>query len=198
MKNFYAEFMGKVPRKIEYFSVMDLEQQKYPIGKLNVPETITEAVISEALTVLQLFPEQLKLTTYSLKDAQLDLPYRDGEGVWTIRQLIHHIADSHHHAYNRIRWTLSEENPTAKVYDQDAFAKSYDYKHAPIAWSVSHIEVLHQKMVYILSNLSEAQWERTYVHPADDKVWTLKEVALQYAWHSMHHFAHIKNGVARG
>lgn len=176
---------------------MDLAQQKYPIGKLQLPEKVSEAQLQEALQTLETFPKQLRELTHQLTEAQLQKPYRDGEGVWTLRQLIHHVSDSHHHAYNRIRWTLSEEQPTAKVYDQDAFAKAYDYSHAPIEWSLRHIEVLHQKMVYIFRNLSEAQWQRTYIHPENNKIWTLEEVALQYAWHSKHHFAHLQNGIAR-
>ena len=178
---------------IFYFHAMELEQLKYPIGKFKKPETITQEQLEEAIKILQIFPEQLKHLTYSLKEEILDSPYRP-EG-WTIRQLIHHIADSHHHCYNRIRWTLSEDKPTIKAYDQDGVAKMYDYTYAPIAFSLSHIEALHQKIVYILSHLKDAEWSRSFNHPEWEGETDLKSLAMLYAWHSMHHFAHIKNAV---
>ena len=180
---------------IFYFSSMDIEQLKYPIGKFKKPENITNEDLIEALKVLQIFPEQLKLITLNLKEEVLDSPYRP-EG-WTIRQLIHHISDSHHHFYNRIRWTLTENNPLIKAYDQDAFAQLADYKKAPIAWSLAHIEVLHQKIVYVLQGLSEEQWIRTFIHPETKDEIGLKHLAMLYSWHSMHHFTHIKNALLR-
>jgi len=172
---------------------MNLEALKYPIGPLRIPEEISDAHIDEAITVLKLFPEQLKLLTFHLNDEVLDTPYRpDG---WSIRQLIHHISDSHHHSYNRFRWALTEDNPKIKAYHQDAFAAMDDYKSAPIAWSLTHIEAVHHKLVIILQGLSEEQWGRTFIHPEGDKQIDLKQLALTYSWHSMHHFAHIKNAL---
>ncbi|NND64006.1 MAG: putative metal-dependent hydrolase [Flavobacteriaceae bacterium] len=173
---------------------MNLEALKYPIGKFRIPSTITEDHIAEAIKVLQLFPEQIKLLTYNLKDEVLDKPYR--EGGWTVRQLIHHISDSHHHSYNRFRWALTEDNPTIKAYNQDDFAKMKDYSSAPIAWSIAHMEAVHQKLVYILDSLSEDEWNRTFIHPETDAQMNLKELALMYSWHSMHHFAHLKNALS--
>ena len=172
---------------------MDITALQYPIGKFQEPETISNEALEEAIKVLALFPEQLKLITYQLTDTTLNTPYRpDG---WTIRQLVHHIADSHHHCYNRIRWTLTEDTPTIKAYDQDAHGKMKDYVEAPIVWSLSHIEALHQKIVYLFNHLSEAEWERSFIHPETNEEVTLKTMALMYAWHSMHHFAHIKNAL---
>jgi len=180
---------------IFYFQPMDLEQLKYPIGKFKKPETITQDNLEEAIKILQFFPEQLKQLTYSLKDDILNKPYRPGG--WTIRQLIHHIADSHHHSYNRIRWTLTEDCPKIKAYDQDATAELYDYKHAPVAFSIAHIEVIHQKMVYILQHLKETDWDRTFKHPEWEGETDLKSLVMLYAWHSMHHFAHIRNALGK-
>ncbi len=185
--------MPSLPEGMSYYSDMELEQLKYPIGKFKKPETITAEMLKEAIKILEFFPEQLKLMTYNLKDVQLDQPYR--EGGWTIRQLIHHIADSHSHAYIRVRWTLTEDNPMIKAYDQDAFAKLFDYAKAPIAWSLSHIEAVHQKLVYILKNLEESQWERTFQHPETGDEISLKAITMLYSWHSMHHFSHIKNAL---
>jgi DinB superfamily len=172
---------------------MELEQRKYPIGKFKKPDTITAEMLQEAIKILEFFPEQLKMLAYTLNETRLDQPYR--EGGWTIRQLIHHIADSHHHAYNRVRWTLTENNPMIKAYDQDAFANMFDYSKAPIAWSLSHIEAIHQKLVYILRNLEDSMWDRTFQHPETGDEISLRTMTMLYAWHSMHHFSHIKNAL---
>lgn len=174
---------------------MDLEQLKYPIGTLKFPKEFKRGHLDQAIKVLQLFPEQLKLLTYNLKDEVLDQPYRPGG--WTVRQLIHHISDSHHHSYNRLRWALTENNPTIKAYNQDSFASLEDYASAPISWSVAHIEAVHQKLVYILEHLSDEQWERSFVHPETEATLTLKELAWMYSWHSMHHFMQLKNALEK-
>lgn len=168
---------------------------KYPVGTFEAPENVTDKMLEEAMTILQIFPEKIKMLTYTLDEETLEVPYR--EGSWTIRQLIHHISDSHHHSYNRFRWALSEDNPLIKAYDQDAFAEMHDYKTAPIAWSITHIEVVHQKLVYLLKGLSEEQWNRTFRHPEMENEMNLKQLALMYSWHSMHHFAQIKNALDR-
>jgi hypothetical protein len=170
---------------------MNLEAQKYPIGRLTIPKKISTKDLDEAKAILQTFPEKLKLLTHTLNDAQLDTPYR--EGGWSVRQVVHHIADSHNHAYNRFRWTLTEDKPTIKAYDQDSYAKSSDYITQPIAWSIEHIEVLHKKLVYIIESLTDEQWERSFIHPETGDEVNLKEMAMTYSWHSMHHYAHINN-----
>ncbi len=172
---------------------MDLEKLKYPIGKFNPPSDISEKDVNVAIQILQLFPEQLRLLVHSFNDEALNRTYR--EGGWTIRQLVHHIADSHNHAYIRFRWALTEDNPTIKAYDEKAWADMYDYKNAPIAWSISHIEVIHHKLVTIMKSLSNEDWERTYIHNITKEKKPLKTIALMYAWHSMHHFSHIKNAL---
>jgi len=172
---------------------MSQDISKFPIGKFDPPATISEEDLNEAITILEVFPEKLKMLTYNLTDEQLDRPYR--EGSWTIRQLVHHISDSHHHSYNRFRWALTEDNPLIKVYDQDAFAEMDDYKTWPIAWSFSHIEAVHHKLVNLLRMLSEEQWNRTLQHPEMEIEMNLKQLALMYAWHSMHHYSHIKNSL---
>jgi hypothetical protein len=176
-----------------YTISMSLEKVKYPIGTFQAPASISRAAVNEAIAILKVFPEQIKLLTYSLTNEQLAQPYR--EGGWTIQQLIHHISDSHNHAYNRFRWTLSEDTPTIKAYDQDAYAAMSDYSTAPIAWSIAHIEVIHQKLTYIMDHMSSEDWKRTFIHPQTGEETSLGQMALQYAWHSMHHFAHIKNAL---
>lgn len=166
---------------------------QFPIGKLSIPQPIKPDHITEAIEVLRLFPERLSLLAGNFTENQLNTPYR--EGSWTIRQLIHHIADSHNHCYNRIRWTLTEDSPVIKAYHQDGYAAMDDYKKAPIDWSLSHIEILHHKIVYIFSSVKEKEWDNYFIHPETNAKVTVKEMVLTYAWHSNHHFAHIENAL---
>lgn len=185
-----------MPSAIEgifYFYSMETTSEKYPIGPFEKPATITEAHKKEAIQVLASFPQELKSLTHLLQDEVLDSPYR--KGSWTIRQLIHHISDSHTHSYNRVRWTLSEEKPVIKAYDQEAYAKAKDYTVLPISWSIKHLEVIHQKLVFIYENLTDEQWKRSFIHPETHEEINLEALVLLYAWHSKHHFAHIKNAL---
>jgi hypothetical protein len=174
---------------------MNIAQLQYPIGPFEVPSEISEEKILEAITILEVFPLQLRELTTTLTDAVLDTPYRpDG---WTIRQVVHHISDSHHHSYSRFKWALTEDNPLIKVYDEKAWAALIDSKTAPVAWSLTHIEVVHQKLVHLLRLLTEEQWDKTFRHPVSGEQTSMKLNTLRYAWHSMHHFMHIKNALDR-
>lgn len=174
---------------------MNIETLKYPIGKFKLPKIISEKDLQEAITILELFPEQLRLLTAHLPKQTLQQPYRP-EG-WTIKQLVHHIADSHTHSYIRFKWALTEENPIIKAYNEKTWGALGDNHTMLINWSLTHIEAIHYKMTYLLKSLTKEQWERTFQHPDKDKPTCLKENALIYAWHSMHHFAHLKNALDR-
>jgi len=173
---------------------MEAHRPQFPIGIFKKPEIITKSDKDKAIEVLANFPKQIATLTATLDNATLDKPYR--EGSWSIRQLIHHVSDSHTHAYNRLRWTLSENTPTIKAYDQDAYAKAKDYRLAPISWSIDHLRVIHQKLVYIFQNLTETEWKRSFIHPETNAEIDLEELVLTYAWHSAHHYAHIENALA--
>jgi len=173
----------------------DIEQLQYPIGKVKTPEVITDEKLQEYITILELLPERLEELTRNLNNAQLDTAYR--EGGWTVRQVIHHMADSHHHSYIRFKWALTEDNPTIKPYLQGKWAELKHLEGAPIAWSLDHLKIIHYKLVSLLRSLTPEQWERTFVHPEGDVVVTLRKNAGIYAWHSMHHFMHIKNLMTR-
>jgi hypothetical protein len=170
---------------------MNLEQLRYPIGRFQLPETITDKILQEAITILEIFPEHFRNTVHVLDENTLNTPYRE-EG-WTVRQVIHHVADSHHNSYTRFKWALTEDNPVIKAYDEKAWANLNDYTSSPIAWSLDHLEAVHHRLVYLLKTFTEAQWNRTLRHPDTGAEMNLKELALMYSWHSMHHFAHIKN-----
>ncbi|HMF53701.1 MAG TPA: putative metal-dependent hydrolase [Edaphobacter sp.] len=164
-----------------------LADPRYPIGKFERPETITPEDRMNAIATLAELPEQLRNAVEGLGSGQLNTPYR--EGGWTLRQLVHHIADSHMNAFVRIRLALTEDWPIIKPYDEKAWATLHD-SAAPVEWSLELVESLHARWVMLLQSLSDEQWKRGYRHPESGP--TSVEIAtLTYAWHSRHHIAHI-------
>ena len=135
----------------------------YPIGKLHLPKTITEEQKQEWISVLENFPNRLENLVHNLTNKQLDTPYRD-EG-WTIRQVVHHCADSHHHSYIRFKWAMTENNPTIKAYNEADWAELFDTKTSPIEISILHLKAVHAKLVNLLRGLSDDDLERTFYHP---------------------------------
>ncbi|MCL7763083.1 putative metal-dependent hydrolase [Polaribacter sp. Z014] len=174
---------------------MTLEELKYPIGRTNIPENITKKNIEDWISILERFPQELEYLTKNLSDNQLDTPYR--EGGWTIRQVVHHCYDSHHNSYTRFKWALTEDNPIIKAYYEERWAELQDAKSAPIFLSIDALKALHSKWVYLLRDLKDAELEKTFIHPSDNKKVHLKESICIYAWHSKHHFAHIEELMIR-
>lgn len=172
-----------------------LEQLRYPIGHYQIPNPITQEHLDEWIAVLENLPQRLAEMVIPLSEDQLETPYRP-EG-WTVRQLVHHIADSHHHSYIRFKWALTEDNPLIKPYDEKAWTALFDSKSAPIQMSLDHLKVVHAKLVYLLKGLSEEELQRKFTHPDGNEETTLKENIGRYAWHGSHHFAHIKNLLER-
>jgi len=160
---------------------------RYPVGKFQMPEKVTPHERMAAIATLAELPGKLSGAVEGLHRAQLNTPYRDGG--WTVRQLVHHIADSHMNAFVRVRLALTEDWPTICAYDEKAWAKLHD-SAAPIKWSVALIESLHARWVMLLESLSDEQWQRGYKHP-ERGPGTVELTALLYAWHSRHHVAHI-------
>ncbi|MEM7186387.1 MAG: YfiT family bacillithiol transferase [Bacteroidota bacterium] len=173
---------------------MNLEKLRYPIGRFQIPETISDALLNESITILEIFPENLRETVRTLNEEMLNTTYR--EGGWTLKQVVHHVADSHHNSYTRFKWALTEDDPMIKAYNEASWAEVGDYQATPVAWSIDHLEAVHRRLVYLLRSLTEEQWNRTLRHPETGARMNLKELALMYSWHSMHHFAHIKNTIA--
>jgi hypothetical protein len=161
---------------------------RYPIGPFKRPAEISSAALSDALLTLGELPQSLRTAVHGLHAKQLDTPYR--EGGWTVRQLVHHIADSHMNCYVRIKLALTEAAPTIKPYDEAEWAMLRDGRDAPIEWSLDLLEALHARLLMLLRSLSAKQWQRTFVHPENGAL-SLETVALLYAWHSKHHVAHI-------
>ena len=173
----------------------ELDELKYPIGKEQIPEKITSVEIQKWITDISELPLKLKQAASDLSREQLDTPYRP-EG-WTLKQLIHHIADSHMSALLRFKWALTEDEPTIKAYDQNAFAELYDSRLTPIEISLDLISALHGKWVILLENMSMSDFEKTFVHPETGYRFTLKESLGHYSWHGRHHYAHLHNLLER-
>ena len=167
-----------------------MDNQQYPIGKY-VEQPFSEKQLQEWLNDIRFLPENLEHAVLNLDEAQLETPYR--EGGWTVKQLVHHVADSHMNAYIRFKLGLSEENPTIKPYNQDAWAQMPDTKNLPINLSFTILHAVHRRWYEILINISPEQWNRTVVHPEYNKQMTLWHLLGMYTWHSRHHTAHINN-----
>lgn len=168
---------------------------RYPIGQFSCPEIISEVTKREWIDTLDNFPTRLESLVKNLSEQQLNTPYRE-EG-WTVRQVVHHCADSHHNSYIRFKWAMSEENPIIKAYDEKAWAELFDTKTAPITLSLAHLKAVHAKLVYFLKGLSDNDLQRTFIHPENKNTVVLRENIGIYAWHCNHHYAHIENLLIR-
>lgn len=172
-----------------------LEQLKYPIGKYEIPNLITDTQVEKWIAVLEELPNKFAELTTPLNEEQLDTSYRPGG--WTVRQVVHHVSDSHHHSYVRFKWGLTEDNPVIKPYFEQKWANLFDTRTAPIQMSLDHFKAVHFKLVYLLRGLSEDQLNRKFTHPDGNEETTLKENIGRYAWHGSHHLAHLSNLVER-
>jgi hypothetical protein len=169
----------------------ELQKLKYPIGTFDCPNNITEDHIVSWISTLEQFPNRLENLVKGLANAQLDTFYRPGG--WTIRQVVHHISDSHHHCYARFKWTLTEDTPVIKAYYEDRWAELFDSKTADIDMSLQHIKAIHYKLVYLLKGLSKDDLNKCFIHPETNIEVFLSHNIGNYAWHSNHHYAHIEN-----
>lgn len=174
---------------------MDLEELKYPIGKYKAPNDINAELIAGWVATLEELPNSLRNVVESLSYEHLDWPYRP-KG-WTIKQVVHHMADSHMNSFIRFKLIMTEENPTIRPYHQDEWAKMPDASDPNVSTSLSILEGLHERLVILLKDLNADDWERTFVHPEYDTPLTLKWMIGLYAWHSNHHMAHISQAIEK-
>jgi uncharacterized damage-inducible protein DinB len=165
-----------------------LDDLRYPIGRFAVPASSTAGVRAAHINTLRLLPERLRTAVDGLNDAQLDTPYRDGG--WTVRQLVHHVADSHANSYVRFKLALTEEWPTVKPYDEAAWANLSDSRSLPVDVSLTLTTALHARWVALLEAMSEDDFQRGFNHPERGRQNLAKALAM-YDWHSRHHTAHI-------
>ncbi|MEO8712471.1 MAG: YfiT family bacillithiol transferase [Parafilimonas sp.] len=163
---------------------------RYPKGKF-LPQSFSQKQKEEWLLDIKFLPAELELAVQDLDEHQLQTAYR--EDGWTVHQLVHHIADSHINAYIRFRLALTEDNPTIKTYDQDAWANLDDVKKLPINISLTLLHALHQRLVAMLEDLPDDAWNRTMFHPEQEKQISVWHLLGMYSWHGKHHVAHIKN-----
>ena len=174
---------------MEKIATPDLETLRYPVGKFKAPETIGESDIQQWIEGLEKLPQQMRKEVSGLTDQQLDTPYR--EGGWTIRQVVHHVPDSHMNAYIRYKLALTEDNPTIKPYKEDLWAQLPDSKSEPIGVSLDLLENIHKRWISVLRNMSASDFKRTFHNPESKVTRSLEVVLALYAWHSRHHLAHI-------
>jgi uncharacterized damage-inducible protein DinB len=161
---------------------------RYPIGNFVKPESVTAHERMAAIAALAEMPGKLSQAVEGLDREQLDTPYR--EGGWTVRQLVHHIADSHMQAFARVRLALTEHWPVITAYDEKAWASLPDSMRAPVEWSVTILDKLHGRWVMLLESLTDEQWQSGFRHPERGPS-TIEVTTLLYAWHAKHHVAHI-------
>jgi len=160
---------------------------RYPIGKFQYQGPYSETQRQRLISILTDLPTKLRAAVAGLNEKQLDTPYRDGG--WTVRQTVHHVADSHMNSFIRFRWAITEDSPTIKPYNEALWAEIPDAKE-PVEVSLTLIDSLHRRLVVMLNTFSPEQWTRTLMHP-ENGVMTLDKMLGLYAWHSQHHVAHI-------
>ena len=160
----------------------------YPIGKY-IEQPFSQQQLKEWLLNIEVLPKALEYSITNLDAAQLEEPYRpDG---WNSREVVHHVADSHMNAFMRFKLALTEDNPTIKPYNQQAFTELSDVKNIPINVSLTLLHALHARMLEVLKNIKDDEWNRSVVHPEYGKQMSIWYLLGQYAWHGKHHTAHI-------
>ena len=165
-----------------------MENQQYPIGKFSLDKEPTAEKRRVWARAIAEMPRNLRQALAGLSPSQVDTPYRDGG--WTVRQVVHHLADSHMNSFIRIKLALTETNPTIKPYDQNAWTLLADAAGADVGLSVSILEGLHGRWGLLLGNLQPKDYERTFLHPENGPT-TIDRAVQIYSWHSLHHVAHI-------
>jgi len=168
----------------------DQDHLRYPVGRFTPPASSEPAIRAAHIETLRQLPERLRAAVAGLTESQLDTPYRDGG--WTVRQVVHHIADSHANSVVRFKLALTEDWPTIKPYDEKAWAELPDSKSLPIDGSLVFIDALHARWVALLESMSDADYARGFVHPERGRSDLAKTLAI-YEWHCRHHVAHIAN-----
>jgi hypothetical protein len=160
----------------------------YPIGKFTPPHEMSPATRVKLIDQIAETPARLEAAVSGLSPQQLDTPYRPGG--WTVRQVVHHVPESHMNSYIRFKLALTEQVPTIKPYNQELWAQLPDVQITPVEVSLQLLQSLHERWVVLLKSLQTADWSRTFMHPELGEVRLDTNLAL-YAWHGRHHTAHI-------
>jgi len=172
--------------------MQNLEQLKYPAGKLIIPNLISETKIKEYITTIADFPERVATEIENLTDAEL-MKYHYRSGGWNIKQVLNHCIDSHMNSFMRFKLALTEDNPTIRPYNETAWAELPDSQTYEVSESLVLLKSIHKRWVFLLSNLTTEQLNKTFIHPDGNEVISLKENLCIYAWHCDNHFLHIAN-----
>lgn len=166
----------------------DSTDLRYPVGRYSRPATLDAQERAAAVAVIAAAPEKVRAAVQGLSDAQLDTPYRPGG--WTVRQVVHHLPDSHVNAYVRCKLAITEENPTIRPYEEAQWAELPEAKSAPVSVSLALLDALHTRWVLALQGLTPADWQRPMVNP-ETGAFTMEQLVALYAWHCRHHTGHI-------
>ena len=172
----------------------NIDQLRYPIGKFSPKDTYSPEEIADNIRRIEALPAKIEAVAKTFSARQLDTPYRDGG--WTARQVIHHVSDSHLNAYIRVKWTLTEETPVIKAYEEKTWAETGEVKLDPKI-SIELLKVLHVKFVALLRTIHPDQMSRSFIHPETQKHVTLERMTALYAWHGEHHLGHLTIIAAR-
>jgi uncharacterized damage-inducible protein DinB len=172
----------------------ELALLRYPIGGPRRAESFTAQERSAAIEGIRQLPQSLRSAVAALSEEQLETPYRPGG--WTVRQLVHHVADSHMNAYTRVRLGLTEDWPTIVPYQENRWAELKDASTGAVSTSLDLLQALHTRWVQLFASLDEQDWKRGYVHPENGRE-TLAQVVVVYDWHGRHHTAHVTQLSAR-
>ena len=165
-----------------------MEELRYPIGRYTPEGTVTLELMEQWIRELEAAPANLRTAVTGLTPEQLDTPYRpDG---WTVRQVVHHVPDSHMNGYIRFRLALTEDQPIIKPYHEDLWANLHDAKYNPVEPSLALLEALHARWCILLRSLAPLDFKRAFRHPESGDV-SLEAALALYAWHGKHHVAHI-------
>src|SRR5579863_10074268 len=164
-----------------------MEDLRYPVGEFHFPESVSVPELAAFIDQIAQTPARMRAALEGLSDSQLDTPYRPGG--WTVRQLAHHVPDSHMNSYVRFRLALTEDEPVIKPYEESRWAELSDARSMPVEPSLVLLESLHARWVSLLRSLSGAEWKRGFRHPELGRV-SLENNAALYAWHGRHHVAH--------
>jgi uncharacterized damage-inducible protein DinB len=161
---------------------------RYPIGKFHFAGPLTDEQKKNCLDDIARAPANLRAAIKGLSESQFDTPYRPGG--WSVRQVVHHVPDSHLNSYVRFKLALTENEPTIKTYAEDRWAELDDTKTTPVEVSLTLLEALHDRWMRLLRSLTPEEWKRTFRHPELGAM-TLEKTLALYAWHGRHHVSHI-------
>jgi uncharacterized damage-inducible protein DinB len=168
------------------------DDQRFPIGRFEWPQSLAPHERAAAVEKIAEFPNKLRRAVGNLDDAQLDTRYR--QGGWTVRQVVHHLADSHMNAYVRLKLALTEDHPRVKPYEEARWSEIEDARTMPVEPSLRLLEGLHQRWAAAFRSLDDTNFERTIDHPENGTM-RVDQILAMYAWHGEHHLAHIKGAV---